>query len=126
MPLSCTNTAPHPPGAGPFYDPIMNLSAYLTSVARTVIPSAWGALISWAVYTGLLPDTLRDQALGFASVLVAVVIALYYAVVRLVEAQTWWPAWLSAVLLGAPTVPVYRDQSAPEVTGRVGNAGPLG
>lgn len=96
----------------------MNLSAYLTSVARTVIPSAWGAAISWAVYAGFLPSDLQVTAENFAAVLVAVVVSLYYALVRLAEAQSWWPAWLSAVLLGAPTVPVYRQQTAPEVTGR--------
>lgn len=96
----------------------MNLSAYLTSVARTVIPSAWGALISWAVFAGLLTPDLQAQAESFATVLVGLAIALYYALVRLAEAQPWWPAWLSVVLLGASTVPVYRDQAAPEVTGR--------
>lgn len=93
----------------------MNLSAYLTSVARTVIPTAWGALISWAVYAGILDPALQAQAQAFAGVLVAVVISVYYVLVRLAEAQAWWPAWLSAVLLGAPTVPVYRSQDAPEV-----------
>ena len=86
----------------------MNLSAYLTSVFRTVIPAAWGALITWAVTAGLLPTDLAAQAESFGLVLVAVVISLYYALVRLLEAQAWWPAWLSAVLLGAPSVPVYR------------------
>ncbi len=96
----------------------MNLSAYFTSVARTVIPAAWGTLITWAVTAGLLPAGLAAQAESFGLVLVAVVISVYYALVRLAEAQAWWPAWLSAVLLGAPTVPVYRQQTAPEVTGR--------
>ena len=96
----------------------MNLSAYLTSVARTVIPSAWGALISWAVYAGILSPDLQAGAQDFATILVAVTVALYYALVRFLEAQAWWPAWLSAVLLGASTVPVYRQQTAPEVTGR--------
>jgi len=95
----------------------MNLSAYLTSVARTVIPSAWGALISWAVFAGLLSPELQATAQEFATVLVGVSIALYYALVRLAEAQSWWPAWLSVALLGASTVPVYRTQTAPEVTG---------
>jgi hypothetical protein len=90
----------------------MNLSAYLTSVARTVIPSAWGALISWAVFAGFLSPELQAQAEGFATVLVGVTIALYYALVRFLETQAWWPAWLSIALLGASTVPVYRDQAA--------------
>jgi hypothetical protein len=90
----------------------MNLSAYLTSVARTVVPSAWGALISWAIYAGILDPALQDQAQAFASVLVGVIIAVYYALVRLLEAQAWWPTWLSAVLLGAPTAPVYKPVPA--------------
>jgi hypothetical protein len=90
----------------------MNLSAYLTSVARTVIPTAWGALISWAVYAGILPPELQAQAVAFASVLVGLVISLYYLVVRLLESQSWWPAWASAVLLGAPAQPVYKTVAA--------------
>lgn len=93
----------------------MNISAYLTSVARTVIPTAWGALISWAIYAGVLDPALQDQALSVASILVSVVISLYYIVIRLLEAQAWWPSWASAVLLGAPTVPVYREQHDREV-----------
>lgn len=96
----------------------MNVTAYLTSVARTAIPTAWGALISWAVYAGILPPALQAEAQAFASVLVAVVISLYYVVIRLAEAQAWWPSWASVLLLGASTVPVYRTQTAPEVTGR--------
>ncbi len=97
------------------YAPGVNLSAYLTSVARTIVPAAWGTLITWAVTVGILPPELAAQAESFGLVLVAVVISLYYALVRLAESQTWWPAWLSAVLLGAPTVPVYRaqDDAAP-------------
>lgn len=90
----------------------MNLSAYLISVVRTVVPSAWGALISWAVYSGVLPPELQAQALQFASVLVAVIIAVYYGLVRLLEGQAWWPAWLSAVLLGAPSTPSYAPARA--------------
>ncbi len=90
----------------------MNLSAYLTSVMRTVVPAAWGTLITWAVTAGLLPPELAAQAESFGLVLLAVVISLYYALVRLAESQTWWPAWLSAVLLGAPTVPTYTRQDA--------------
>ena len=89
----------------------MNLTSYLTSVAQTVGITVWGALISWAVYAGILPPALQAEAQAFAGVLVAVVISLYYIVIRLAEAQAWWPAWASAVLLGAPTVPVYREQA---------------
>lgn len=93
----------------------MNLSAYLTSVARTVIPSLWGLAITALVTWGILPTELAAQAESFGIVLVALVISVYYALVRLLEAQAWWPAWLSAVLLGAPTVPVYRAQTDNEV-----------
>jgi hypothetical protein len=91
--------------------PAMNLSAYLTSLARTVVPTVWGALISWAVYAGILAPELQGQALAFSGVLVAVAISLYYLVVRFLETQAWWPSWLSAVLLGAPSVPVYVAQT---------------
>jgi hypothetical protein len=99
----------------------MNISAYLISVARTVIPSAWGALISWAVYAGLLSPDLQASAEQFATILVGVVIALYYALVRLAEAQSWWPAWLSAVLLGAPSVPSYAPAVADSAARRTGD-----
>lgn len=95
----------------------MNISAYLTSLARTAVPSAWGVLISWAIGAGLLSPELQAQAQSFAFVLVGVVIAAYYALVRFLEAQAWFPTWLSAILLGAPTVPVYVGQSSPAATG---------
>ncbi len=86
----------------------MALSSYITSVLRTLVPSAWGALISWAVYAGLLTPELQAQAESFSTILVAAAVAAYYALVRLLEGQSWWPSWLSAVLLGAPAQPVYR------------------
>lgn len=95
----------------------MNITAYLTSLARTAVPSAWGILISWAVGAGLLSPELQAQAQSFAFVLVGVVIAAYYGLLRLLEAQPWWPAWLSTLFLGAPTVPVYVGQSSPAATG---------
>lgn len=91
----------------------MNLSAYVISVARTVVPTAWGALISWAIYAGILPPELQALAQEFAAILVAVIIGAYYALVRLAEAQVWWPAWLSAVLIGAPSQPVYKPVGDP-------------
>jgi hypothetical protein len=96
----------------------VNVSAYITSVLRTVIPSAWGALIAWLISIGILTPELAAQAQDTAVVWVAIAIGVYYALVRFLESQAWWPGWLSAVLLGSPTVPVYRSQTAPEVTGR--------
>lgn len=84
------------------------LGDYLTSVLRTVVPTAWGALIAWLVGSSLLPATLETQASGFGVVVAAVAIGVYYALVRWLETQPWFPAWLAALLLGGGRPPEYR------------------
>jgi hypothetical protein len=83
------------------------VSDYLVSVIRTSIPTAWAALIAWLVGVNLLPPELVAQAEGFAVVLTAVAVALFYALVRWLEGQTWFPLWLSRMLLGSVKAPTY-------------------
>jgi hypothetical protein len=79
----------------------------VVSVIRTAIPTAWGAVIVWLVGLSLLPAELVAQAEGFAVVLTAVAIALFYALVRWQECQPWSPLWLSRLLLGSAKAPSY-------------------
>jgi hypothetical protein len=85
------------------------VSNYLTSVLRTVVPALWGSALAWLVAAGILDQAGALAAAPFASaVLVPVAIGAYYALARLVERQPWAPAWLAALLLGAPAAPDYR------------------
>lgn len=69
---------------------------FLTSLVRTWVPIAIGYLVS----LGVLPDDLSDEATAAAT---AAVIALYYALARLLERR--WPA--AGWLLGVPKTPTY-------------------
>jgi hypothetical protein len=82
---------------------------YVTSVLRTVVPALWGSALAWLVAAGILDQGGALAAAPFAAaVLVPVAIGGYYALARLVERQPWAPAWLAALLLGAPAAPDYR------------------
>lgn len=75
---------------------------YLVSLIRTAVPAAVGAVLTWlAANFGIV---INDQSSAQAVALVtALAIALYYAVVRMLELQ--WP-WFGT-LLGAPKQPMY-------------------
>lgn len=88
------------------------MSDFVTSWLRTAVPALWGSVIAWAVGANLLPAELVEQAEGFAVVLVAVVVALYYAAARWVEAQPWAPGWVSRLLLGSKEPPTYQGRVA--------------
>lgn len=84
------------------------MSPYVTSLLRTLVPSAWGTALAWLVSAGVLDAAGALGAAPFGpSVLVPITIGAYYALVRLLERQPWWPRWLSAVLLGGPSAPSY-------------------
>jgi hypothetical protein len=85
------------------------VSNYVVSVLRTVVPALWGSALAWLVAAGILDQGGALAAAPFAAaVLVPVAIGGYYALARLVERQPWAPAWLAALLLGAPAAPDYR------------------
>lgn len=75
------------------------MSDYLVSVLRTAVPALWGSAVAWLAGVNLLPADLIEQAEGFAVVLVALAVALYYAAVRAAEPHL--PGWLAAVLIGS-------------------------
>uniref|UniRef100_A8LZW3 Uncharacterized protein n=1 Tax=Salinispora arenicola (strain CNS-205) TaxID=391037 RepID=A8LZW3_SALAI len=76
---------------------------YLISLIRTAVPAAVGALLAWLASTaGIVLDADSSTALTVG--VVALAMAGYYALVRVVEA--WWP-WLGD-LLGTPSAPTYE------------------
>ena len=72
------------------------MSDFLTSLIRTWVPILVGYLVS----LGLLPASLSDSA---TAAFTALVIGVYYALVRVLE--TRWPAF--GWLLGSPKKPTY-------------------
>lgn len=81
------------------------MSDQLRSWLRTVVPAAWSALIAWAVAAGL-PESVAAP-LGDASetVVVPVVLAAVYALMRWAEPHL--PPWATRVLLGSNKPPSY-------------------
>jgi hypothetical protein len=78
-----------------------NPSNTVLSLVRTWVPIVVGSLISWLAGLGL---NVNDDAQGAMTVLMtAILIGLYYTVVRLLEKQFPW----IGVLLGAQAQPQY-------------------
>lgn len=76
---------------------------FLISVIRTAVPVAVGAVLAWlASEAGIVLDT--DSSTALTAGVVAVTVAVYYALARVLE--TRWP-WLG-VLLGRRAKPVYE------------------
>jgi hypothetical protein len=72
------------------------MTDFLTSLVRTYVPIVVGYLVS----LGLLPGDLSDEATAAAT---GAIIAVYYALARLLEKK--WPAF--GWLLGIPKEPSY-------------------
>lgn len=91
---------------------------FLTSLLRTYVPIAVGALVSWLLTLGIELDA-ETQA-GLIVALTGLSQAAYYALVRALEPRL--PDWLKRVVLGSSKEPMYvnvlRDGS-PIVAGRV-------
>lgn len=80
----------------------------LTSWLRTVVPTAWSAVIAWLVSLGA-PEWLSTALGGLTDTFVVpVVLATVYAGLRWLEPRI--PAWLATVLLGSSKYPVYLDR----------------
>lgn len=76
---------------------------YLISLIRTVVPAAVGALLAWlASEAGIVLDA--DSSTALTAGVVALAVAGYYGLVRVLEAH--WP-WLG-VLLGKSATPRYE------------------
>jgi len=83
------------------------------SYLRTGVPAVWGYLLALVaervpVLTPLMEDPKVFAA--FASVLFFV----WYAVARWIEPRL--PAWLTTIILGANSMPVYVDPNPPVST----------
>lgn len=80
------------------------MNDYVLSLVRTWVPVGVGAVLSWlAVRFGIVvpEDISTEVTVG----LTAVVVAVYYGIVRALEAR--WP-WFGK-LLGAKKAPAYVD-----------------
>ncbi|WP_019871391.1 hypothetical protein [Salinispora oceanensis] len=76
---------------------------FLISFIRTAVPVAVGAVLAWlASKTGIVLDA--DSSASLTAGVVAVVVAVYYALARVLEIR--WP-WLG-LLLGRRAKPVYE------------------
>lgn len=80
------------------------------SIIRTVVPTAWGAALTWvASQVPMFADALNaPAAVGFAGVLVAVLTTAWYSLMRSLESRL--PAWLTVLVLGANRAPVYHPE----------------
>ncbi|GAB3429806.1 hypothetical protein [Actinophytocola sediminis] len=86
------------------------MSDRLTAWVRTVVPTAWSALVAWLVSLGL-PAAVTDAVAGLADTLIVpVVLAAVYALLRWVEPRL--PRWLAVLLLGSSRPPVYDPVAA--------------
>lgn len=77
------------------------MSDFVISQIRTYVPMLAGAIVSWLALNGVQLDS--NAALALGSFLTALFGAVYYLVVRLLEAR--WPQ--VGVLLGKAKTPVY-------------------
>lgn len=86
----------------------------LVSLLRTFVSWAWALFIGWLLVAVPIFQPFEEALLGLSElalpVLVAVIGAAWYAVLRWVEPRL--PNWLTAALLGSSKAPVY-----PAITG---------
>lgn len=81
------------------------MNALVLSLIRTWVPVAVGAVLSWLITLGITIPT--DERYGFTTALTALVIGVYYAIVRVLE--TKFPQ--IGILLGAIAEPAYSTGS---------------
>jgi len=96
--------APIPP-----YQPGQSISDYVVSVLRTVVPVAWGALITYLIslVPGVAPALAPAQPViaGWGVAIAAAVTAAWYALMRKIEPKL--PQWLAVIVLGSSQMPTY-------------------
>lgn len=80
----------------------------LVSLIRTWVPILVGSALTW-LSTAL--DITDFDTTGVATAVTGLVIAIYYAVVRIAEKR--WP--VVGIFLGKRTQPTYDGPSTPEV-----------
>lgn len=81
----------------------------LTNLLRTVVPYAWGLVVTWLITLLPVLAPLEDQLLGLATIalpiLAAVLSASWYAFWRWLEPKL--PIWLTRAVLGSAKAPTY-------------------
>ncbi|MCL2453769.1 MAG: hypothetical protein FWD18_00475 [Micrococcales bacterium] len=81
----------------------------VTGWLRTVVPGSWAAFIAWALSTEVLPtwlgDLVQDHHVATTSVVVGLVLAVWYAAWRRIEPHV--PDWLVRIALGSARPPMY-------------------
>lgn len=84
----------------------MNLSDTLVSIIRTVIPAAWGTLLSWAILQFPALEIIEGHLSALEEVLTLVVIGLWYSATRVLEPRL--PKWLRKIFFGVDSAPDYE------------------
>lgn len=80
---------------------------FKTSLIRTVLPVAWGALVTALLGLGVPPEVAEATA-GLEPIITAVVIGGWYAVTRAYEHAL--PSWLRKILFGSEREPEYYEE----------------
>lgn len=81
------------------------MSDLLTSWVRTIVPALWAALIAWLISLGL-PEVITTALAGIGQqVLVPIVLAGVYALLRWLEPKL--PPWLARLFFGSRRSPTY-------------------
>lgn len=88
-------------------EPTPNVRDIGVSIIRTVVPSLWGAGLTWVAsqVPALEPVLNQSGMTGLGAVLAATLIGLWYAFFRSIEAKL--PAWLTVLVLGFHRPPSY-------------------
>lgn len=73
---------------------------------RTAMATGIGAFFAWLLAHNIAIDAEAQKALTVG--LTALVIVLYYVLVRAVEKRL--PTWLRVILIGVPKTPVYAKR----------------
>ncbi|MFI0469309.1 hypothetical protein ACH347_34990 [Saccharopolyspora sp. 5N102] len=83
------------------------MSDQITAWLRTIVPAAWSSVIAALVTAGAptwLTDSLGDVGPTLA---VPMILGAVYAGLRALEPRM--PAWLTRIVLGSNTPPVYSS-----------------
>ena len=86
------------------------LGPYAISVIRTVVPLAWGYIVTWLIHLGLPADLLSNPAI--VTGLGALVTAGWYAAwrwgeTRIPSLDSWAAKLVVIIALGHPATPSY-------------------
>ena len=86
------------------------------SIIRTVVPSLWGAALTWLAtqIPALEPVLNQPGMVGLGGVLAVALIALWYTLFRSIEKKL--PAWLTVLVLGSNRPPTYRPPAVVDGT----------